>query len=124
MKIDKIEPDIPPNPMPYLTGWLFEIGPTSPGGMGPVPIGWQEIAAWQSLTGNSLDPWEAKTLRRLSADFVNMMHEAKDKSFPAPFTSAEAVQRNREAVSRQASMGFASLSQAKSRSNRVGGKKA
>lgn len=122
MKADKIEPDIPPNPMPHLTGWLFEIGPTSSNGMGPVPIGWQEIAAWQELTGNEINPWEARTLRKMSADFVSTMHDAKDKSFPPPFTSAEAIARNRDAVSRQIGIGFKALTMAKS-NNRVGGKK-
>jgi len=120
MRIDRIEPDVPPNPLPYLTGWLFEIGPTASSGMGPTVIGWQDIAAWQGLTGIEVDPWEARALRRLSADFLNMTHEAKDASCPPPFASQAAVGRNRDAVGRQITMGFAALRQAKSRS-KVGG---
>lgn len=120
MKAEKIEPDLPPNPMPHLTGWLFEIGPTASGGMGPSVIGWQEIAAWQGLTGIELDAWEAKTLRSLSAEFLGMMNEAKEPACPAPYASPEAIERNREAVGKQISQGFSALKMAKS--NRVGGK--
>lgn len=123
LKAEKLEPDLPPNPMPHLTGWLFEIGPTGSNGMGPVPLSWQEIAAWEHLTGNELDAWEAKTLRALSAEFVSKMNEAKDPAMPAPYASPEAIARNRDAVGRQITHGFSALKLAKSRS-RVGGRKA
>lgn len=91
--------------------------------MGPTVIGWQEIAAWEHLTGIELDAWEAKMLRNLSAEFVSKMTEAKDPAMPAPYASPESIARNRDAVGKQVTHGFSALKMAKTR-DRVGGRKA
>lgn len=80
---------IPPNPARYLTDWLFEIGPSVPGGMAPAPIGWRDITAWQDLTGVELLPWEARVLRRLSRDFVTASREARERNCPMPWSGIE-----------------------------------
>lgn len=111
MKAAGIEPELPPNPLPYITEWLFEVGPTSPGGMGPAAVSWRDLEAWRALAGVDLMPWEAKLLRRLSTDFVNELHDAKKPDCPAPWASE--TERNRDAVSRKVGNAFKALALAK-----------
>ncbi len=60
--------------------------------MGEGPIGWADMAAWQSLTGIELDAWEARTIRRLSQAFVAQRHESEKPGCPSPCEEpAEAV---------------------------------
>lgn len=87
MAADGILPDIPDNPLPYLTDWLMEIGPVVPAGMGIGPIGWRDIAAWQSVAGVALEPWESTLLRRLSGDFAAQLREAESVDCPAPYVA-------------------------------------
>ncbi|CDO37149.1 hypothetical protein [Novosphingobium sp. KN65.2] len=116
MKADGAIPELPHNPLPYLTEWLFEIGPTSPGGMSAAAIGWRDMEAWQGLSGVDLEPWEARTLRRLSSDFVAMLHDAKAIDCPPPYATNES--NNREAVSRKVGNAFRSMVIAQSKSSR------
>lgn len=109
MKAAKITPQLPPNSVPYLTDWLFEIGPTVSGGMGPSPIGWRDMEAWQALTGVELLPWEAKLLRRLSYDFIAQMQDAKKMDCPDPWVPEQDTAANREAVSRQIGNAFKAM---------------
>lgn len=90
----------PPNPAPYLTDWFLEIGPTAPGGMGDAPISWQDMAAWSQVTGIELDPWEGRTLRRLSIAHINQKYAAKkpgciEPRLEADRAKAEEVSRDR-----------------------------
>lgn len=39
----------------------------APNGMAPVAIGWRDLSAWCDLTGNVLEPWEARLIVRLSS---------------------------------------------------------
>lgn len=87
MLAEGIPLDLPENPAPYLVNWLMEVGPVGSGGMGPVPIGWADIQTWQTLTAVDLDPWEARTLVRLSRDFVAEMERAKDPACTAPHST-------------------------------------
>lgn len=73
----------------YLLGYLFEIGPAVPVGMGDGPITHCEIAAWMANTGIRLTPWEARTLRRLSVDYVREASRATQSSHPAPWVAED-----------------------------------
>lgn len=84
MQDEGVEPDIPECSAKYLAEFLFEIGPSSPVGMGEGPIGHLEIAAWQSNTGIELTSWEARTLRRLSIAYISESHRAKNPLCPSP----------------------------------------
>lgn len=75
----------PPNPAPHITEWLIEIGPSVAGSMGEAPISWGDITAWQQNTGIELDPWEARTIRRLSQVFVSQRYDAEKPDCPAPY---------------------------------------
>lgn len=81
----------PDNPAPHITDWLFEIGPTVPTGMGEAAISWEAMDAWCNRTGVDLDPWECRTLRKLSQAFINQRHDAKKPDCPAPY-SIEAIE--------------------------------
>jgi len=81
------QPAMPPCQAEYLLGYLFEIGPAATAGMGEVPITHSEIRAWMLNTGIRLSPWEARTLRKLSQDYVNESHKATQRNCPAPWTA-------------------------------------
>jgi len=76
---------LPDNPAPHIAEWLFEIGPTVPNGMGEAAIGWPDIDAWCRRTGIDLDPWEARTIRRLSKAFIAQRHDARKPDCLAPY---------------------------------------
>lgn len=101
MKKDGITPRMPPNPMPHIMDRLVEIGMTEAAGMGVVPLSWREINEWQRATGVDLAPWEARLLRRLSAEYIAEGHRAELETCPPPWriklTEKERErQRNRE----------------------------
>lgn len=112
MLADGITPPLPENPLPYLTEWLMEIGPIVPVGMGTGPIGWRDLAAWQEVTGQRLQPWEATLLRRLSAEFSTAQHRAEAADCPAPWVDDGDCADNRAAVSRKVAIAFKSMVQA------------
>jgi len=94
MRIDQIEPHLPECDAVYLADYLWQVGPTVAGGMGPAPLSHCEIAAWQANTGVELSSWEASTLRSLSVAYLNESHEAKKLTQPAPWTAVpKALQR-------------------------------
>lgn len=77
-------PNLPPNPAPYLIEWLFEIGPTTGGGVTETALGYRDLAAWQSVTGIDLTPWEGATLRKMSQAYLGERLAATDPTRPAP----------------------------------------
>lgn len=77
-------PPVPP--LWYLVEWLFEVGPVSSVGMGPTPLTWGELAAWASLVSAELGPLEARSLRRLSKEYVTMLLEAEKPECRAPWS--------------------------------------
>lgn len=85
MKADGVVPAMPPNPMPHIVARLIEIGMTSAGGMGPVPLSWTDIGTWQRLTGIELSAWEARTLRQMSVVYVGEKGLAEDENRPPPW---------------------------------------
>lgn len=96
-----LTPDLPPPGLAkHLIDYLFEIGPSVPLGMSAGPIGWTDIAAWQTATGIDLTAWEARTLRALSADYVGTAATSLDDNTPAPYTIAPTPDR-RELVANQ-----------------------
>jgi hypothetical protein len=95
MKRDRITPAMPPNPVPHILARLIEIGITQPGGMGPVPLSWSEIANWQRDTGVRLEPWEARLMRQLSISYLGELALAESENRPAPWRT-EVTARERE----------------------------
>jgi hypothetical protein len=74
------------------------------------PLGWQEMAAWEHLTGIELDPWEARTLRELSAEYLVEKQHAKKADRIAPYTGApDDIEERRAMVDRKVLAAFAGL---------------
>lgn len=94
-------PVLPPVAHRHLIAWWLEIGPTVMAGMGEGPIGWQEIAAWQRLTANQLEPWEAQAIRQMSRDFIMQQHEARKAACPTPYSLDEDQEQSRDKVADQ-----------------------
>ena len=87
----KNEPDMPPvEGAEYLLEYLWEVGPAAAAGMGEGPVTHEELLAWQSNTGIELSTWEARTLRRLSCDYVSESRAAEKLDAKAPWRAADA----------------------------------
>ncbi|WP_241216764.1 hypothetical protein [Sphingomonas koreensis] len=95
MKKDGVAPPMPPNPAPHIIDWLTEIGLVGGGGMGAIPVSWQEIVAWQSASGVRLEPWVARLIHRLSTAYVAFSRKAEEENCPPPWR-APVTQRERD----------------------------
>jgi hypothetical protein len=95
MTKDGITAAMPSNPMPHVITRLIEIGITESTGMGPAPLSWSEIGAWQASTGVLLAPWEAKLLRQLSIAYLSETRRAESENCPPPWR-AEVSDRERD----------------------------
>ena len=90
----------------HVIGHLFDAGPVLYTGMGPVPLSWSELATWQAVTGIELTPWEAQTVRRLSAEYIATQQAAEDPGMPPPYmTAPTADQRARVAADLRSVLG-------------------
>jgi hypothetical protein len=85
MKKDGIAPAMPPCPAPHIIARLIEIGITENSGMGPAPLSWREIQAWQQNVSVRLAPWEARLIRSLSLTYLGQLGRAESESCPAPW---------------------------------------
>ncbi len=97
MKKDGIEPAMPSNPLPHVVEWLIDMGITEATGMGPAPLSWREIDAWQRSTAITLSPWEAGVIRKLSVAYMSESAKAESENCPAPW-HAKASQREIDAA--------------------------
>jgi len=95
--------------MPELIEWLYDIGPMSYSGMGVVPIGWQDIQAWQSVTGLVLQPYEAEAIKTLSLAYVDQLERSKDANCPCPWIDPTDI--NRSAVADKVKSQFRAFSE-------------
>lgn len=95
-------PELDPGPAAYLLDFLYEIGPMHFTAMGEVPIGYEQIDAWQRVTGSQLSPWEAATLCELSCAYGNEKALGANPLAAAPggmVETPEQVLERRERVS-------------------------
>lgn len=82
---DGLSLDLPPLNAAYLSRIFFEVGPTLSTGMGPTLLTHLELRAYQDNTGIRLSPWEVRTLRRLSSEWIAQSHKAEQADCPAPY---------------------------------------
>lgn len=75
----------------FLIDWLWEAGPTSPGGMGAAAVTWGELREWADSTGIDPLPWQLRIMRRLSQDFVNESHAATKADAKEPWDTQERI---------------------------------
>lgn len=88
LKKDRIEPQMPPLPLPHMIERWTEIGMTGSNGMSATPLNWVEIAAWQTNTCVRLTPWEARMIRALSLAYVAQSRISEEETCPPPWTGA------------------------------------
>ena len=79
------EAAMPPNPMPHIIERFMEMGMVEAAGMGTVPLSWSTIGAWSQMTGVRLCPWEARTIRRLSVEYLAEGRRAEAMTCPPPW---------------------------------------
>lgn len=91
---EDFEPEMPePGPAAYLLEHFWSVGPTQ----GDSIITSGELRDYQSNMGVSLSPWECRTLRRLSIDYLNESHRATKPDCPAPFADSSDAERLKRA---------------------------
>lgn len=95
LKRDKIIPQMPPNPAPHIIERLVEMGLTEAVGMGSAPLSWVTLAAWQSVTGTSIAPWEARLIRKLSSEYLAQSRLSEVETCPPPW-KAEITEREKQ----------------------------
>ena len=69
----------------HVAEWWLEIGPTS----GEHAVTWQDMAAWERLTGIELEPWEAKAIRSMSVAFRSEQITSRKPNSPQPWDEGD-----------------------------------
>ncbi|WP_312593993.1 hypothetical protein [Comamonas terrigena] len=67
-----------------------------PSGMGPLPLGYEQLQAWQRQMGVELTPWEARTVQRLSRAYCGELAAAADPRAAAPGSADESPEQAEE----------------------------
>ncbi|MDH1700272.1 hypothetical protein [Comamonas terrigena] len=80
----------------YLLDVLFDVGPCMPSGMGPLPLGYEQLQAWQRQMGVELTPWEARTVQRLSRAYCGELAAAANPDAAAPGSADESPEHAEE----------------------------
>lgn len=96
---EDFEPMMPePGSAAYLLGHFWDVGPTK----GDTVIDHAELRMYQENMGVQLSPWECKTLRRLSIEYLNESHRATkaEANGTPPFEEA----KNEAAILQQAAL--------------------
>lgn len=111
-RLETLKPDSPAAQMPELEGgqhlleWLHELGVTSSGMNGPIPLLWTEINAWKQATGTAATAEELVILRRMSSEYVSQFNASADPTLPPPNaprnTDKDALAKNLKAGLRRA----------------------
>lgn len=114
MQAQGAAPSMPPlrPALQPLLAHLQDVGPVLSGGMGPAPLTYGELQAWQASTGVELSPWQATLLRRLSREFVAETNAAADPARPAPWAPEHETEERRAAVARDLGIGLRAIAQA------------
>lgn len=78
--------------------------------MGESPLSYQDLRAWEQISGVELMPWEAKLLRSLSTDYLIERQRAEELNRPAPYTGVkDDVAAKRALVAGQVKSAFGQL---------------
>lgn len=101
---------MPECPLLFMVGYLFDIGPTTPNGVGDAPISHLEIAAWQQNTGYVLDSWQATTLHRLSLAYLSEAQRATKLDAEAPWMDAPYLKQQSNLVALRMQQAMVELS--------------
>jgi hypothetical protein len=93
----------------FLVPIFQEIGPSIQTGMGPVPISWRDLAAWQQCIEVKLLPWECRSLISMSREYVSFFPEAEKEDCPDPSEVVEITDEQRQIISSGLKSHFSSL---------------
>lgn len=77
-----------PEHFQHLIDYLFDVGPARRAEAGEVELDDVVLRAWQDNTGYGLEPWECRTLRRLSGDWIGQRQKSEDENCPPPWRAA------------------------------------
>jgi hypothetical protein len=102
------EINLPECSLPFMVGYFMEVGPVVSTGMGPAPISWQDLLAWQSCIGVCLPPWQLRMLVGMSQEYVSFSRKAEKPDCPAPWVE-EMDDDRRLSIARRLKMGFKSM---------------
>lgn len=122
MRIDRHDADYAPE-MPsagaasYLLEHLWDAGPSMLLGAGAAPLSQQELQAWQANVGVDLNPWEVRTLRALSASYLDQLLEARQPDCPSPLAPPEMTEEDRSRVSDKVQSVFRSIISSRQKRN-------
>jgi hypothetical protein len=95
LKAFRVPYDEAPQPdadMRYLQGWWVEAGMVAQGGMGPAPLTWREVEAFERGSCTDLTPWERARIISLSRVYSGSLSEYRDQKAPAPYKSEATAQ--------------------------------
>jgi hypothetical protein len=109
MESEGEEVTVPDCSAPFLVARLFEIGPVVAGGMGPAPIGWRDVEAWQNCSGVRMPPWQCRTMVELSREYLSFAIEARKRDCAAPWSDEAMTENRRERISRQLKAGLRAM---------------
>lgn len=88
LKKDGIEVTMPECDAEYLIAYFYEVGPVTSGNMGESSLTHTELRSWMNNTGIELESWEARTMIRLSKEYLSESHKATKPHSPAPWADA------------------------------------
>lgn len=92
--------EVPDHTSAYLVQSAIECGLCLQSGMGQIVTTWQEIKAWQIVTGKN-DKWLAQVVRELSISYVTECNLATDPTRASPLKIHIDVAEQRKKVSQQ-----------------------
>jgi len=85
-----------PGDLSYLGDYLFDVGPLVVTGQGNRPIMWDDLAAWQAVTGERLNKMELRALIDLSCAYLSQHRLSLANDATAPW--ADHTQVNHAAL--------------------------
>ena len=107
-RIDTVMKDVGNNPilsLPkmgdelYLISLLYSAGTVLQTGNGIIGLSWQEIKAWQDVTGFQLYPYELQIIKNMSVAYASEYSKASGKDAEAPYSPFRDLRDKRKAIS-------------------------
>jgi len=74
-----LEPPYLPEGALLIWQYFVELNATRGGGMGPAPISYSEMEAWQRMTRRYLPAWQITAIKRMDAAFMQVESERQKR---------------------------------------------
>jgi len=85
----------------HIVDYMRSLGWAAQGAAGAQCFTWQELDAWQRVTGTRLSYWESGAVMVMSSAYVSMLRAGADLNCQAPFMTMEQIENNRGAAERE-----------------------